>query len=585
MHGGASRWPVSSLSLSPAYRCLYSVGGHGYNINTSYPMIRKVLLIALFTTTIITTIAQPYTYKGEKYDWKWSANEFMMLPKNSLWDVFMTDPTIQHFYIEVYLSKSGRVAVSVPSLDFSGGFQADLSLTEIKNTEVWIQEKNVLDGNMSINRNGFIRIRVENNIFELPASTSRQNQNVQAYNWMAGGKTPEKPQGPIYYFRDFHIKLSSKPQPSFGSVYIHDDGKRVVQENGPASEAEKKINKQALRLNSDYTTILMAYPRAGYVLDGFILKGQYAPDKDLSAFYLRNTDGSIMRSGDSYILGKSTLKDKTSEDPMKEKGYTFNAVSSTDIYAVFREASSMTIYTNQAGTLKDMIVSQNAQDADNLIINGPINKTDIEYLKQLSTTRNLVRIDLLNAVIEELPSRAFSVTPLYEIRLPKSLKRINSNAFAGCYSLLAVSIPPQVELGENVFLHNYSKNITVDNDNGQIGHFDEIPLPPLSQRTDVQATAEVMPTFPGGETAMQKFLAENLRYPALAKEMGVKGHVLVEFAVEKSGKLTSIGIAKGVDRQLDKEAVRLVKTMPKWIPGKNGTQPVTVKKIIPVSFK
>ena len=85
------------------------------------------------------------------------------------------------------------------------------------------------------------------------------------------------------------------------------------------------------------------------------------------------------------------------------------------------------------------------------------------------------------------------------------------------------------------------------------------------------------PSFPGGESALSDFISKNLRYPIFAKENGIQGRVQVSFIVEKDGSLTDFVITESEDPSLDKEAIRVLQSMPKWNPGKNDGQFVTVK--------
>ena len=91
--------------------------------------------------------------------------------------------------------------------------------------------------------------------------------------------------------------------------------------------------------------------------------------------------------------------------------------------------------------------------------------------------------------------------------------------------------------------------------------------------------------FPGGPAAMMKWLSNNIRYPEAAQANGIHGRVVVKFVVEKDGSIGSPSIVKGVDRDLDQEALRVVKRMPKWQPGKNNGQPVRSYFNLPVTFR
>lgn len=99
------------------------------------------------------------------------------------------------------------------------------------------------------------------------------------------------------------------------------------------------------------------------------------------------------------------------------------------------------------------------------------------------------------------------------------------------------------------------------------------------------AMVEQKPQFPGGEAAMYKWLGDNIVYPAAASEEGVQGRVVVEFVVGKDGSITNVRVVRPRHPALDKEAVRVIKSMPKWVPGRNNGQPVKVTYTLPVTFK
>ena len=92
-------------------------------------------------------------------------------------------------------------------------------------------------------------------------------------------------------------------------------------------------------------------------------------------------------------------------------------------------------------------------------------------------------------------------------------------------------------------------------------------------------------TFPGGDAALYKWLSTQINYPADAAEAGITGRVIVSFVIEKDGSISNARVVRSIHPSLDAEAIRIVKTMPKWIPGKNNGQPVRVEYIMPISFK
>ena len=97
--------------------------------------------------------------------------------------------------------------------------------------------------------------------------------------------------------------------------------------------------------------------------------------------------------------------------------------------------------------------------------------------------------------------------------------------------------------------------------------------------------AEVMPQFPGGNSEMYKFIADNLKYPVVDQEMGIQGRVTVRFVVSKTGEITNLELIKGISPTCDKEALRVIKSMPKWVPGKQSGNPVQVYFTMPIVFK
>ena len=100
----------------------------------------------------------------------------------------------------------------------------------------------------------------------------------------------------------------------------------------------------------------------------------------------------------------------------------------------------------------------------------------------------------------------------------------------------------------------------------------------------VYDVTETMPQFPGGQEVLMKYLAANIKYPASAVKAKKQGRVIVTFIVQKDGSITHAKIAKSIDPELDAEALRIVKGMPKWTPGTQNGKPVSVRYMVPVKF-
>lgn len=110
---------------------------------------------------------------------------------------------------------------------------------------------------------------------------------------------------------------------------------------------------------------------------------------------------------------------------------------------------------------------------------------------------------------------------------------------------------------------------------------------PIEEEEDqvIFHVVEKMPSFPGGDAALFKFLGENVKYPVIAQENGVQGRVICQFVVNRDGSIVDVEVVRSVDASLDKEAIRVIKSMPKWSPGQQRGKPVRVKYTLPVNFK
>ena len=108
---------------------------------------------------------------------------------------------------------------------------------------------------------------------------------------------------------------------------------------------------------------------------------------------------------------------------------------------------------------------------------------------------------------------------------------------------------------------------------------------PKEEETKVFDVVEQMPSFPGGDAELMKYLNSHIKYPVVAEENGIQGRVIATFVVERDGSISDVKVVKSVDPSLDKEAIRVLKSMPKWIPGKQNGSAVRVKYTVPVTFR
>jgi TonB family protein len=108
----------------------------------------------------------------------------------------------------------------------------------------------------------------------------------------------------------------------------------------------------------------------------------------------------------------------------------------------------------------------------------------------------------------------------------------------------------------------------------------------LEDEETIFMVVETMPEFPGGQQALFKYLAENVKYPVIAQENGIQGRVICQFVVNKDGSIVDVvAVRSSGEASLDKEAIRVIKSMPKWKPGKQRGKPVRVKYTVPINFR
>jgi periplasmic protein TonB len=159
-----------------------------------------------------------------------------------------------------------------------------------------------------------------------------------------------------------------------------------------------------------------------------------------------------------------------------------------------------------------------------------------------------------------------------------------------------VKPPPPPPAKQVVKINIVDDNITVDDnididvEADQNTEVQEYVAPVKSDEEESAEEAQIfmvvesMPEYPGGEAALYTFLAENIKYPQMAKESGIQGRVFVTFVVERDGSVTDVRVLRGIGGGCDEEAIRVVKSMPRWTPGKQRGKSVRVQYNLPVKF-
>ena len=141
-------------------------------------------------------------------------------------------------------------------------------------------------------------------------------------------------------------------------------------------------------------------------------------------------------------------------------------------------------------------------------------------------------------------------------------------------------VEDNVELDEELDLNTESDDeteVTFSNIQTEVVEEEEADAP-------VFFIVEKMPEFPGGNEALQRYIAQSVKYPVIAQENGIQGRVFVSFVVNAKGQVEQVKIARGVDPNLDKEAIRVVQAMPAWTPGEQRGKKVKVSYTVPINF-
>ena len=225
-----------------------------------------------------------------------------------------------------------------------------------------------------------------------------------------------------------------------------------------------------------------------------------------------------------------------------------------------------------------------------LSISGVFAKPE-EDTVAVSTVQELVTMETEEEIEEEIEEETFQLPEPEEIVAPEEV--------ANQQQVTALLIVEDEQLEEDKQVKNQDEVLdneaavgAVDitegtNDLNKVMVKEEVIAEPKVEEEQPMSIAmvEQKPQFAGGEAAMYKWLSDNIVYPPAAAEEGVSGRVVVEFVVGKDGSISNVRVVRSRHTTLDKEALRVVKAMPNWIPGRNNGQPVKVTYTLPVTFK
>ena len=162
-------------------------------------------------------------------------------------------------------------------------------------------------------------------------------------------------------------------------------------------------------------------------------------------------------------------------------------------------------------------------------------------------------------------------------------------AVTGCYNDFDALKPAKVYTDEDFAGMKHISIADVkgnDEANGKdIADLKQVVTQAPEEEEKVFDMVEQMPTFPGGTNELMKYIADHLKYPTIAQENGVEGRVICQFVVSSDGRVRDAKVVKTLDPYCDKEAIRVIMSMPKWIPGKQNGKAVSVKYTVPIVFR
>jgi protein TonB len=141
-------------------------------------------------------------------------------------------------------------------------------------------------------------------------------------------------------------------------------------------------------------------------------------------------------------------------------------------------------------------------------------------------------------------------------------------------------IEDDADVVEDILISTEDQTTFVD-----ISAMDVVYVEPEPEEEEIFMVVEDQPEFPGGTAALLEYLRKNIKYPAICRENNIQGRVLIQFIVNRDGTVVDPEVVRSVDPNLDREALRVISTMPKWKPGLQRGKPVRVKFTVPVNFK
>lgn len=243
---------------------------------------------------------------------------------------------------------------------------------------------------------------------------------------------------------------------------------------------------------------------------------------------------------------------------------------------------------NGCVNLKTILIPNSVRSIGDSAFEGCVNLKLVEIPNSVRLIGNsafencqgLKTLNILNSLIF-IKERAFcGCISLEKVDISKDGAVIEFNAFEGRFSYLNSQKKPKEEVREGVF----DMNEELTKEKVIVEEFKK-PEPPREEEKNIFTAVEQKPQFPGGEAALMKWISVNIIYPESAHAEGAQGRVVVQFVVEKDGRVGQAKVVRARHPDLDKEAIRLVKSLPLFMPGMNNGQPVRCWFTLPINFK
>lgn len=249
--------------------------------------------------------------------------------------------------------------------------------------------------------------------------------------------------------------------------------------------------------------------------------------------------------------------------------------------------------TVKGGQIRIQYILMNDNEATNIQVPDKISGFEIKYGPSVSQNYTSRFVNGVKKTEESIThSYVLMATTEGVFKLPAATIKCKGRIYTSNTALIKV-LPSNDGTSSKNHSSSNSKYIKITPNDVMQNYETAIDIKELSdnKKTEIQLNdkriyneVEVMPSFPGGESALSQFISANLRYPVVAQESGIQGRAIIRFVVTRTGSTSDVIVVRGFDPSCDKEAVRVVKAMPKWNPGIQDGNPVDVYFTLPISF-